>query len=74
MGLINLNHPAHFIGIGHFNLSVGNFIIVATMFALFFLALFLPFPHGKDSGGHRSGMGKQSSGEKHQDHTLGGHQ
>jgi len=66
MGLINLNHPAHFIGIGNFNLSAGNFIIVVTMFALFFLAIFLPFPHGKNKG-------KSKSAQKH-DHTLGGHQ
>jgi hypothetical protein len=47
-------------------LSVGNFIIVVTMFFLFFLAIFLPFPHASNK------RARKSDSKKH-DHTLGGH-
>jgi hypothetical protein len=48
MALINLDHPAHFLGIGPFQVSVGNFIIILSMFLILALAIFIPFPHGKD--------------------------
>ena len=49
MALINLNHPAHYLGIGPFQVSVGNLILIVSMFVIFFLAVVLPFPHsGKD--------------------------
>ena len=46
--LINLNHPAHYFGIGNFQVSVGNAVIIVTMFLIFGLALFLPFPREGD--------------------------
>ena len=46
--IINLNHPAHFIGIGAFQVSVGNAVIIATMIVIFVLALVLPFPGSKE--------------------------
>ena len=42
--LINLNHPAHYFGIGNFQISVGNAVIIVTMFVIFGVALLLPFP------------------------------
>jgi hypothetical protein len=48
-GLINLNHPAHYFSVGPFSVSMGNAIIIGIMFALFALALLLPFP------GHKKG-------------------
>jgi hypothetical protein len=42
--LINLNHPAHYFGIGNFQVSAGNAVIIITMFVIFALALVLPFP------------------------------
>ncbi len=48
MALINLDHPAHYVGIGPFQVSVGNLVIILSMFVIFALAIFLPFPHGKD--------------------------
>lgn len=45
--LINLNHPAHYFGIGAFQISVGNALIIATMILIFALAIVLPFPGGK---------------------------
>ena len=48
MALINLNHPAHFYGIGAVQVSAGNLVIIVSMFVIFAMAIFLPFPHGKD--------------------------
>jgi hypothetical protein len=48
MALINLDHPAHFLGIGPFQVSAGNFIVIVSMFLILALAIFIPFPHGKD--------------------------
>lgn len=49
MALINLNHPAHYLGIGPFQVSVGNLVVILSMFVIFALAIFIPFPHsGKD--------------------------
>ncbi|MEI8222611.1 MAG: hypothetical protein WCG43_02885 [Actinomycetes bacterium] len=48
MALINLNHPAHFYGIGAVQVSAGNLVIIVSMFVIFALAIFVPFPHGKD--------------------------
>jgi hypothetical protein len=45
--LINLNHPAHYFGIGAFQISVGNAVIIAAMIVIFVLAIALPFPGGK---------------------------
>lgn len=47
VALINLNHPAHYFGIGAFQVSVGNAVIIASMVLIFTLAILLPFPGGK---------------------------
>ena len=47
VALINLNHPAHYFGIGTFQVSVGNAVIIASMVLIFALAIVLPFPGGK---------------------------
>ena len=46
--LIDLNHPAHYFGIGAFQISVGNAVIIISMAIIFLLAIALPFPGGKD--------------------------
>jgi hypothetical protein len=49
MALINLNHPAHYLGIGPFQVSIGNLVVILSMFVIFALAIFIPFPHsGED--------------------------
>ena len=45
--IINLHHPAHYFGIGAFQISVGNAVIIALMILIFALAILLPFPGGK---------------------------
>ena len=39
--------PTIYLGWGAFTIQLGNFIIIATMFVLFVLALVLPFPKGR---------------------------
>ena len=46
--LINLNHPAHYFGIGAFQISVGNAVIIISMIIIFILAIALPFPGGRE--------------------------
>ena len=46
--LINLDHPAHYFGIGAFQISVGNAVIIVAMIIIFILAIALPFPGGKE--------------------------
>ena len=46
--IINLDKPAHYFGIGAFQISPGNAIVIVIMFILFALAIFIPFP--KDEG------------------------
>jgi hypothetical protein len=47
VALINLNHPAHYFGIGAFQISIGNAVIIASMILIFGLAIAFPFPGGK---------------------------
>ncbi len=47
--LINLNHPAHYFGLGPFSISVGNAAMIGALAILFMLALLLPFPHSGDA-------------------------
>ena len=42
--VVNLNHPAHYVTWGWFQISVGNLTVILLMIAVFVLALFLPFP------------------------------
>ena len=44
---INLNHPAHYFGVGPFSISIGNAIVILSMIVIFGIALFTPFPHSK---------------------------
>ena len=45
LAAIDLNHPAHYISVGPFAISIGNLIVILSMMAIFTIALFLPFPH-----------------------------
>lgn len=45
---INLNHPGHYVHWGVIQISVANLIVIGVMIALFVLALFLPFPRGRN--------------------------
>ena len=47
VAIINLNHPAHYFGIGAFQISIGNAVIIASMILIFGLAIAFPFPGGK---------------------------
>jgi len=49
---INLNHPAHYVSVGPFSVSAGNLTIILAMFAIFIIALFLPFPDHAQSEKH----------------------
>ena len=51
MAIINLNHPAHYLGIGPFQVSVGNLVIILSMFAIFLLAILIPFPDSHSEKG-----------------------
>ena len=42
--LVNLNHPAHYIHWGWFQMSIANFVVVLLMVAVFVLAIMVPFP------------------------------
>jgi hypothetical protein len=42
--VFNLNHPSHTVDWHFIHLSVANVIVIGLMFAVFFLALLLPFP------------------------------
>ena len=48
VAIINLNHPAHYFGIGAFQVSVGNAAIIISMILIFALAIVFPFPGGKE--------------------------
>jgi hypothetical protein len=45
---INLNHPGHYAHWGVIQISVANVVVIGLMVALFALAIFLPFPKGRD--------------------------
>jgi hypothetical protein len=42
--VFNLNHPAHTVDWNFIHLSVANVVVIGLMFAVFFLAILLPFP------------------------------
>jgi len=42
--IVNLNHPAHYIHWGWFQISVANLLVIVLMLVVFVLALFVPFP------------------------------
>jgi hypothetical protein len=46
-GLINLDHPGHYLVFGVVQLSWANAIMLAVLATLFVLALLLPFPGGR---------------------------
>ena len=49
--IVNLNHPAHFIHAGFFQMSVPNLVAIIVMLVLFVIVIVAPFP------GHRRGGG-----------------
>ncbi len=50
--LVNLNHPAHFIHAGFFQMSVPNLVAIIVMLVVFGAVIVLPFP-GHGHGGRR---------------------
>ena len=52
--IVNLNHPAHFVHWGFFQMSVPNLVAIIVMLVLFALVIVAPFP------GHRRGRGGAS--------------
>ena len=49
--IINLNHPAHYVHAGFFQMSVPNLVAIIVMFAIFGLAITLRFPGHRRRGG-----------------------
>jgi hypothetical protein len=47
--VVNLNHPTTYVHTGWFSISVANLIVIAAMVVVFVVALFVPFPKGKES-------------------------
>jgi hypothetical protein len=45
---VDLSHPGHYLTWGVISVSVANAVVVLVMLALFALAIWLPFPGGKD--------------------------
>jgi len=44
----SLDSPGVYLGFGAFQIQLGNLIVIIVMLLLFVLALFLPFPSGKE--------------------------
>jgi hypothetical protein len=42
--IFNLNHPAHVVHWGFFQMSISNLIVIILMIVIFALAVLLPFP------------------------------
>jgi hypothetical protein len=42
--VFNLNHPAHMVHSGFFEMSVANVVVIVLMLVVFALAILLPFP------------------------------
>lgn len=42
--VFNLNHHATYVHWHFFQMSLSNVLVIACMFAVFFAAIFLPFP------------------------------
>jgi hypothetical protein len=49
--LINLDTPAHYVHWHFFKMSVANVTVIVLMIAVFFAAILLPFPRGRDVDG-----------------------
>lgn len=45
---VNLNSPGYYIHWGFIQLSLANFIVILLMIVVFVVALFAPFPGGRD--------------------------
>ena len=55
--VFNLNHPSHTVDWHFIHLSVANVIVIGLMFAVFFLAILLPFPGAARRAAARRGGG-----------------
>jgi hypothetical protein len=55
--VLNLNHPAHTVDWSFIHLSVANVVVIGLMFAVFVLALLLPFPGAARRAAARRGGG-----------------
>ncbi len=42
--IINLNHPAHVVHAGFFQMSVANIVVIVLMLVVFAVAIASPFP------------------------------
>ena len=49
--VVNLNHPAHFVHWGFFQMSISNLIAIIVMLVVFAAAILLPFPGHRRRGG-----------------------
>ena len=46
--VIDLGGRPHYLHRGWFLISVGNLVVILAMIAVFALAIWLPFPHGRE--------------------------
>jgi hypothetical protein len=46
---VNLDHPTTYFHWGWFSISVANLVVILVMIVVFLLALFVPFPKGRQS-------------------------
>ena len=51
--VVNLNHPAHFVHAGFFQMSVPNIVAIIVMLVVFAIAILAPFPGHRRNGGAR---------------------
>ena len=49
--IVNLNHPAHFVHWGFFQMSVPNLVAIIVMLVVFAIAILAPFPGHRRRGG-----------------------
>ena len=49
--IFNLNHPAHTVHWHFFQMSVSNIVVIVLMLAVFVIAILVPFPGHRRSGG-----------------------
>ena len=51
--VFNLNHHATYVHWHFITLSLSNVIVIGVMFAVFFAAILIPFPHHEGVGSQR---------------------
>jgi hypothetical protein len=53
--IVNLDRPGHYVHWHFIQISVANLIVIASMVAVFLLAILVPFPGHRSKGGQTDG-------------------